>query len=287
MHAFTTTADPVTAACGVAGHALLEVKLTDIAAVRELPVPAGITPLPARFLRHADEQTVVGLRAVLESVAACRAAGTSDAESDFADYGVVSAPCQPGRIPAAHCLNLLRSDGPSTVSPHIVPQCSLHSIAGAVSVALGMHGPNVGVSGGPHALSEGLMASMTLLSTGAAPGIWFVATTWDCEPTLDADGAPVERAFDPPICVAFAVALTAATAPAASRLVLRIAPLSPPPRQPRLVRSPADDVRRFAQAIEAAAVDGEASNRWSHAMPWAGELRIARVPATPRLKEAA
>ena len=62
---------------------------------------------------------------------------------------------------------MLRTAGGVAVSPHIVPQCSLHSLAGAVSVAFGMHGPNIGTSGGEHAVSEGLFTSLSLLAANA------------------------------------------------------------------------------------------------------------------------
>jgi hypothetical protein len=171
-----------------------------------------------------------------------------------------------------------------------VPQCSLHSIAGAVSVALGMHGPNIGTSGGPQALGEGLLASLTLLSTGpaaqrATPGIWFVATAWDGEPALDREGRPQERAFDPPVCVAVAVALTAAAT--ASRLMLRVAAGGTVSRQPKTASRPADAIRRFAAALSAIASNADVAGRWSHTLPGMGELRLVSAVAAPRRREAA
>ena len=291
MHASTANVEPVTAACGVAGHALVEARLADIPALRDRPTPAGTGPLPTRFLRHADEQTVVAMRAVLEAIASSRANAATDTDRDFSDYGVVSAPCQPGRIAAAHSLTMLRSGGPVTVSPHIVPQCSLHSIAGAVSVALGMHGANIGTSGGPNALSEGLLASLTLLAAGvgATSGVWFIATAWDIEPSLDADGTPIQHAGEPQTCVAVAVALTAATATASAtgRLEFLEAPGRGAAWQPRLVDSPADGIRRFARALSAIASHGEAAARWSHTLPWPGELRLSAAAAASRRREAA
>ncbi|MEX0670287.1 MAG: hypothetical protein WD060_07515 [Pirellulales bacterium] len=91
--------------------------------------PAGAPQLPPRFLRHANEHTVVGLQAVLQTLAA----GLSQPE--LSRHAVVAAACQPGRLAAARTLALLSSGGAVTVSPHVVPQCSLHSVAGAVSVS--------------------------------------------------------------------------------------------------------------------------------------------------------
>jgi hypothetical protein len=300
MPTFPTSDESAGAACGVAAHALVEATLADLPRLREAAAPPGSGPLPQRFLRHADEQTVVGMRAVLEAIAAHgagRRAGTStDAAHDFSAYGVVSAACQPGRIAAAHSFAMFGSGGPVTVSPHIVPQCSLHSIAGAVSVALGMHGPHIGTSGGPEALGEGLLASLTLLHTCSAvtqhtPGIWFVATAWDGEPALDREGRPQERTFDPPICVAVAAALTASTsAPAAAtrdRLVLRVAPGRVAARQSQKAARPADDIRRFAAALAACDASADAAMRWSHALAGTGELRLAPAVAAARRREAA
>lgn len=295
MPPFPTSDESAGAACGVACHALVQAPLADIPQLRDGPVPPRCGPLPPRFLRHADEQTVVGMRAVLQAIASHRAppsAGQSaGAATDFSTYGVVSAPCQPGRIAAAHSFALFGSGGPVTVSPHIVPQCSLHSIAGAVSVALGMHGPNIGTSGGPQALGEGLLACLTLLKPGpagthATPGIWFVATAWDGEPTLDREGRPQERAFDPPICVAVAVALTASAA-AGGRLVLRVAPKPPAVRQLRPGHSPAGDLRRFAATLSTLESHGDAAARWSHTLPGVGELRLVPAVAAPQRREAA
>jgi hypothetical protein len=293
MHVSTANVEPVSATCGVTAHALVEASLSDIPQLRDRPLPPGTGPLPPRFLRHADEQTVVGMRAVLEAIAAIRSRTPSGADRDFSGYGVVSAACQPGRIAAAHSFAMFRSGGPVTVSPHIVPQCSLHSIAGAVSVAMGMHGPNIGTSGGPQALAEGLLASVTLLNcpltsgVGPASGIFLVATAWDGEPALDAEGRPRERAFDPPICVAVAVVLDVAAASAAGRLSLRVTPGLTATRPSKAVRSPADDIRRFGAALSAIESHADAAARWSHALPGAGELRLVPATAAPRRREAA
>ncbi|MFM7138368.1 MAG: hypothetical protein ACKO1M_15105, partial [Planctomycetota bacterium] len=58
------------AGCRVAGHALVECRVSALADLRGRPGPAAAPPLPPRFLRHADEHTVVGLHAVLEALAA-------------------------------------------------------------------------------------------------------------------------------------------------------------------------------------------------------------------------
>ena len=169
-------------------HALIEARLSEIPGLRDAPTAAGGPGLPPRFLRHCDEQTVVGMHAVLRGLAA-----SGRPVEAFARHAVVAAPCHAGRFMAAKSLAGLRQGGAVMVSTHVVPQASLHSIAGAVSVGLGLHGPHIGVSGGPDALAEGLLAAVSLLEAGAVgetTGVWLVATAWDAEPPLDAEGTP-------------------------------------------------------------------------------------------------
>lgn len=197
------------AACGIAAHAMVAAPLSGITALRDAAGPPGCPPLPSRFLRHSDEHTVVGMQAVRAAIATL-----PEADRDCSLHGVIAAPCQAGRILTATSLALLATGGGVTVSPHIVPQCSLHSLAGAISVALGMKGPHLGVSGGPDAIAEGLFTALSLLHEPAAgmapPGMWLVFTAWDDEPALAADGA----ALDDPTCRAVALLLRpGATAP--------------------------------------------------------------------------
>lgn len=276
MHGSTLNAEAARAACGVASHALVEATLAEIAGLRDAVVPDGVPPLPSRFLRHCDEQTVVGMRAVLTAIAAY-----PEPRPSFADYGVVAAPCQAGRIATAQSLAMLRTAGGVAVSPHIVPQCSLHSVAGAVSVALGMHGPNIGVSGGEHAVSEGLFTSLSLLAAheGAAsplPGVWLVLTGWTQEPCLDEAGKPrvgaEAAATADPVCRGLAVALSASPAGSGLRLSLdTAAPLG-------IVegcggeRRAADEILDFARGL----APGSRTS-WTHACPWGAAIRLDSV----------
>ncbi len=187
--------------CGIVTHALVETRLSEIPGLRDTPAIPGGPTLPPRFLRHCDEQTVVGMHAVLRGLAS-----TGQPLETFARHAVVAAPCHAGRFMAARSLAGLRQGGPVMVSTHVVPQGSLHSLAGAVSVGLGLHGPHIGVSGGPDALAEGLLAAASLLRTGTAgetTGVWLVATAWDAEPSLDAEGTPLTD----PLCRGLAVGI--------------------------------------------------------------------------------
>jgi len=268
-------AEATSAACCVASHALVEATLAEIPGLRDQRVTEGVPALPSRYLRHCDEQTVVGLRAVLAAIAS-----HPEPRPTFTDYGVVGAPCQAGRIATAQSLAMLRTAGGVAVSPHVVPQCSLHSLAGAVSVALGMHGPNLGSSGGEHAVSEGLFTSLSLLAANESlPGIWLVVSGWTQEPPLDASGkpdcSPPKDARSGPICRALAVALTSTPSATADMGTIRQLTLHMPAalrvaRPTTPCRRAADEILDVALALAA----GPAAS-WSHTCPWGAEIRLA------------
>lgn len=266
-------------ACGIVGHAACAARLSEIAALRDAAGPAGAPALPPRFLRHCDEQTVVGIHAVLRAVAALPSAGDG-----VGGDAVVAASCQAGRIMAAKSLALLKTGGAVTVSTHIVPQASLHSVAGAVSVALGMHGPHLGVSGGADALAEGLLAAITLATDAGVPRVWLVVSEWDDEPALDATGA----ATDDPVCRALALAIEPGSS-AALGLEVHM------PQASAAAVPPTGSLAAFTHALDMCGPGG-ALVSWTLATPWAAEVRIMRrrttgrtaiQPAAHRLREAA
>jgi len=272
------------AASGVGGHALVEARHSEIAALRDRPGPAAAPAVPPRFLRHCDEHTVVGLHAMLVAIAAL-----PDPRPPLESHAVVAAPRHAGRLITARALVALREGGPVTVSPHIVPQCSLHSIAGAVSVALGIHGPHLGVGGGVDALAEGLCAALTLAGDPASGAslVWLVATEWDEEPALDEAGTAVGD----PLCRGLAVAIESvgascrrpsrgacgsASEAAESRLELALhAGGGAGCVQPAAITRP---VAALAGALDMCRA-GAALVSWSLACPWGGEIRVQSRPA--------
>ena len=265
--------------CGIRTHATVETSLSAVAALRDAPPPTGGPSLPPRFLRHCDEQTVVAVRAVQEAIARLPEPLPLDR------CGVVAAPCQAGRISTARSLAQLRVGGAVTVSPHIVPQCSLHSLAGAVSVALGMHGPHLGIGGGPDALAEGLFTAMTLFHGGAAAhcdAVWLLGSEWEKEPLLDASGEPT----DDPVCRAVAMLLVPEAGEPHDRLTLT---LHVPDTLPDDVEC--TSLADFCRALEMCAA-GSALTAWGVFCPWGAEVRLAVRPpsariVSPRLREAA
>jgi len=271
MNAHPHTRGRAAPACAIRGHAYVEAPFTGVATLRDAPPPTGSPPLPSRFLRHCDEQTVVAVRAVLDVLSRLDRPPAADS------CGVVAAPCQAGRIVTARSLSQLRTGGAVTVSPHIVPQCSLHSVAGAVSVALGLHGPHLGIGGGPHALAEGMVTAISLFQAGACTTCWLLVSDWEEEPALDAVGGPMGD----PVCRGLALLLAAdsTTADAAARIVLTqpnglVAPLTTDEEQV--------DLSAFARAISICA-DGAALASWGVPCPWPAQIRVeSRPPAAAR-----
>jgi hypothetical protein len=127
--------------------------------------------LPLGQLRQADEQTVVGLAAVTQALAQL-----GEEPVRHSAWGVLGAPELLGRTVMAQTLACFAQEGAWGMSPHLIPHRSLHALSGTISQALGLHGPNCGVGGGPGAAAEGLLAAATLLEDATVPGLWLVCT---------------------------------------------------------------------------------------------------------------
>ncbi len=179
-----------TVCCDVAAHACVQAPSEAMAELRRRPGPVWGEGLPASFLKHADEQTVVGLTAVYQAIqdhGLTPAVGTNP----FADWGVLAAPRFLGRPTLVGALQRFATEGAWGVSPHLIPHRSLHSISGTVSLALKSRGPNFGVGGGPGAAAEALLAAASLLGCRRAPGIWVVLTAMHPEEPPDENGRTV------------------------------------------------------------------------------------------------
>jgi hypothetical protein len=270
--------------CRVVGHALLEARYSEIDGMRNRPAPAGAPPLPPRFLRHADEHTIVGLHAVLDVIAA-----NGLSPSTLVGHAVIGAPCQMGRLATARVLVAMPAAGAMAIKPHVVPQCSLHSLAGAVSVAIGMHGPHLGIGGGVGAIWEGLLAATTLLMSGGDPdcrSTWLVATEWDEEPALDDTATPTDN----PLCRGLAVLLEATSSDDGDgehepAVTLCVQPAHRATHIPlHTVGSSA--IVALSQAIQAALEAGGPAT-WTLEGPWGVDVRIERPASTHSVREAA
>jgi hypothetical protein len=185
----------------VAAAAVVTATAAEVAALRPKVGPVNGPPLPGPFLKHAEEQSVVGLHALYQALHAANLPA-----DQLAPWGVVGAPRFLGRAYTATALRKFGSEGAWGVSPHIIPHASLHAVAGAISLALKVHGPNFGAGGGPGHVAEGLLAALALLGTGL-PGVLAVCTAWEPEPVpFAAVPAPA------PVCRAVALVLTPAGA---------------------------------------------------------------------------
>lgn len=191
-----------TVRCRVGAAALRCADAASIALARRQPVVVGGEKLPVSFLKHAEVQTVLAVMTVLEVL---RLQGW-DAKS-FADWGVVAAPSLFGRMGLAASIQQIRQEGAWGVSPHVIPQQSLHAMSGAISQALKIHGPNFSVSGGPNPGPDAMLLAAALLADGCLPGLWLLVTGHESEWIPAGAGSPTPA----PVCNALALALTPCT----------------------------------------------------------------------------
>jgi hypothetical protein len=196
----------------VAAQGRLQVPWEAVAELRRQPGTLP-QPLPPGLLKHAEEQTVVGLAAVARALT-----GGSLAAVPFADWGVVAAPRYLGRQAMATALPRFLAEGAWGVSPHLIPHRLLHALSGTISHALQIHGPNFGVGGNPGSAAELLLAALSLLQCQRLPGVWAVFTQVEPEAELDAGG----RLPPDTVCRSLALALIPPP-PGWSDLTLRVA----------------------------------------------------------------
>jgi hypothetical protein len=184
----------------VMGYALFRMRQGDVPSLRKKPgpIPAGWARVPPSLLRYADEQTIAGTAAVFTAIEAMGAA-----PDRFEAWGVVAASRYLGRANLAIALRSFMAEGVWGTSPHLIPHFALHSASGSISLALGSHGPNLGVGGGLHAGSEGFLTALTWLSTGIVPGVWLVLSGWSPELVPDPAGNTLHAGE----CLALALAL--------------------------------------------------------------------------------
>jgi hypothetical protein len=202
-------ADPAVRAAVIA-HAAVQATSDQLPALRQNPGPMPGPTLPPSFLKHADEQTVVAMAALFQAIDRHGLAGTC-----FTDWGVLAAPRYLGRITTVQALQRFAAEGAWGISPHLIPHRTLHAISGTISQALQIHGPNLGVGGGPDADVEVMRVAAAFLTNQDLPGVWVVMTGWNPEPVLptppgpDGHSPPSTNGYHAiPVCQAVALALT-------------------------------------------------------------------------------
>jgi hypothetical protein len=188
--------------CDVLAFGSVGLTPQELALSRQNLIPPDGIKLAPGFLKHAEEQTLAALAAVFKAIKNHGLEGHT-----FSDWYVIGAPRYIGRFAVAGALERFKAEGAWGVSPHLIPHRSLHSISGAISQALKIHGPNLGVGGGKSAADEGLMLAISLLGTSMTAGAWVVMTGWNPEPDVS-----LPLADQSMVCNALALALVPAQA---------------------------------------------------------------------------
>ena len=152
------------------------VPVTDLARLRGQVAAAFPNTLSVGALKQADEQNLPALLAFNDALAQANVSA-----DQCSDWGLVAAPRMPGRKRIAESLVKFRNQGAWSTSPHIIPNCSLHSASGLFSQALKLHGPNVGAGGMRGSEGEALWAALAMLAGDQLPGVWVIFTGWERE----------------------------------------------------------------------------------------------------------
>ena len=179
--------------CDLIARASVRASAEEIAALRKAPGRLGEVAVASKVLTHADEQTVVGLSAVLKAIADFRLD-----PKGFDGWGVVAAPSFLGRAAFESAFPQFLGEGAWGVSPLLISCHSLHSVSGVVSQVLHARGPNLGVGGTPGGAESAFLAAAAMLTEGSARGVWVVVSGWE---GADDGGTPK-------VCEALALALS-------------------------------------------------------------------------------
>jgi hypothetical protein len=201
-------AEGVSIRCAVAACGTVQATADELPGLRQIPGSFRGQPIPPSFLKHADEQTVVSMAALFQAIERHGLRDTS-----FTDWAALAAPRYLGRITTSQALQRFRGEGAWGISPHLIPHRTLHAISGTISQALQMHGPNLGVGGGPDAAIEVMRVAPAFLADPDLPGLWVVMSGWNHEPTptvhAPENSTPMTNGFHPiSHCQAVALALT-------------------------------------------------------------------------------
>src|SRR4051812_34230702 len=153
-------------ALALRGFGTARADLPAIAALRKSLPAWAPSDTPGHFLKHADEQTVLAVAALDQAIQS-----SGRPVSDYSQWAIVAAPRFIGRMAGGATLNRYSRGGGPAISPHLIPQHSLHSISGALSILLSSRQPNFGIGGTGNSLVEGLLTSLAF--PGSPPeGIW-------------------------------------------------------------------------------------------------------------------
>jgi hypothetical protein len=181
--------------CGLTAFGSVQVLPAQLPALRRKPHEH--VPMPTGLLKYADDQATVSLSAVFHAIHDFGLLG-----QDFTNWGVVAAPRFLGRETCIVFLERFCRQGALATSPLLAVYQSLHAVSGSISLALRIHGPNMGVGGGYGGLEQSLLAGLAMQHEHQLPGVWMVFSEWDPEPSADEGKNPDA------ICRAVAMAFT-------------------------------------------------------------------------------
>ncbi len=246
-------------AAEIEAHGLVRLSRAQIAEFRRRPdpLPAGWPPSRPSTLRNSDEQTVAAVASVRRTL---ENMGCPD-PSRFEGWGVVAASRFLGRSNLVLALDRFKVEGPWGVSPHLIPHFALHAQAGALSLILGGHGPNLGAGGGLFSGGDGVLTALSWLDSRLVPGVWLVLTNWSPEYRPDLDGQPRE----PTHCEALALALSACRDGKRGlrlRLVEPAEPMAPSPVTAALIAEKLERGRTPERSTERRFVGTDATGRY-------------------------
>lgn len=183
--------------CAVTSYAITKLADQDVQPLRrqsdQLPGNLGNS-----VLKHSDEQTLTALFAVKEAIS-----HFETAPANYDKWGVVFSSRYLGRAAFANSLSKFAIDGPWNVSVQVVPNRSLHSPASMVGLALGCHGPCVGVGGGLDGETDAWFTAASLLDQHSLDGMWLMFSGWEPDEHVDLEGTPTNKT----LCTTLAIAL--------------------------------------------------------------------------------
>jgi hypothetical protein len=158
----------------IASWGLASIQVSQALELRGRLLKAFPDRLGATTLKNADPQTMVAIesaRVALEKL--------PENQQTFGEWGCVTAPSRPGRQKVVQVLEKYWQSGASSISPQIIPHCSLHSLAGLVAQACGWHGPNLGAGGVPGREADVFLVGLGWLMGNTVPGVWLVIVQED------------------------------------------------------------------------------------------------------------
>lgn len=183
--------DGRTVRLAIVAHGTAALTAPELAAVRQRSqgcLSPGLGPrfekLKPQFLKHSDEQTLAAL------VAASAAIDQAERIDDFGQWAIVSSTRYLARTAFAAVIDKYQLDGPWGVSVQAIPHGTPHAVASTLSLALGIHGPCIGVGGAVGDEPQAMLSAAGLLQDGRRPGAWLLFSAWS-PPVLTESGGPV------------------------------------------------------------------------------------------------